>query len=371
MGGNAVLHRYCYHEKESIHLKAFLHRFLWISLLLLWLLASALGALAWSATAQRGWILPLLLCIGCGVIVIGFIMRLFAHQLQQRFILPLENLAVATRQTARQSKPGTENSLQHNKQESYPELEELATEIDALVRYSNTIPEDMQRLQQVRSQFLGNVSHELRTPIFAIQGYLETLLDGALDDTKVRRAFVEKAYNNTKRLGTLLNDLMDISRIESGEMRMSFRYFNVMDVIRDILQQLEMYARQHDVRLSTEEQEEVMVFGDKERIAQVLANLISNAIKYNKPGGSVHIGVQQQPDEVQIAVSDTGMGIAPEHHSRVFERFYRVDTNRSRTAGGTGLGLAIVKHILEAHNTTITLQSEEGKGTTISFALKK
>jgi len=251
-------------------------------------------------------------------------------------------------------------------------LREINNATNALANRNAEAIEQMQRLQHVRSQFLGNVSHELRTPIFAIQGYLETLLNGALDDVTVSRRFVEKAYSNTQRLNTLLEDLIDISRIESGEMRMSFRYFDIADVIHDVVQaQSETSAKGSAVVITTIGLEsDVSVFGDKERITQVLVNLITNAIKYNKPNGTVTIQCTKQQYETSITIHDTGIGIAPEHQTRVFERFYRVDSNRSRAVGGSGLGLAIVKHILEAHGSTITLLSNAGDGTTISFSLK-
>ncbi|MBX7154314.1 MAG: ATP-binding protein [Candidatus Kapaibacterium sp.] len=249
---------------------------------------------------------------------------------------------------------------------------EIANATNALKNQNEEVLEQMHKLQQVRSQFLGNVSHELRTPIFAIQGYLETLLHGALEDSTVSKRFVEKAYANTQRLNTLLADLIDISRIESGEMRLSFRYFNIADVIRDVAQsERDTNAVTSAITIYTNNvEQDVSVFGDKERITQVLTNLISNAVKYNKPNGTVHIVCKRGQHETTVTITDTGIGIDTEHQPRIFERFYRADTNRSRSIGGSGLGLAIVKHILEAHNSTITLHSELDKGTTISFTLK-
>ncbi|MBL7975185.1 MAG: ATP-binding protein, partial [Candidatus Kapabacteria bacterium] len=186
------------------------------------------------------------------------------------------------------------------------------------------------------------------------------------------KRFVEKAYANTQRLNTLLADLIDISRIESGEMRLSFRYFNIADVIRDVAQsERDTNAVTSAITIYTNNvEQDVSVFGDKERITQVLTNLISNAVKYNKPNGTVHIVCKRGQHETTVTITDTGIGIDTEHQPRIFERFYRADTNRSRSIGGSGLGLAIVKHILEAHNSTITLHSELDKGTTISFTLK-
>lgn len=238
--------------------------------------------------------------------------------------------------------------------------------------------QEMKRLERMRSEFLGSVSHELRTPIFAVQGFLETLLDGALDDEAVRKKFVERAYSNTIRLHSLLTDLVDISRIESGEMRLSFRYFPLVPLVREIVQNLSSSAE--TLQISTEIEcridDDTDVYGDRDRLAQVLTNLLDNALKYNLPNGSVTVLLETIRDgkgieEVRVSVRDSGIGIAQEHHSRIFERFYRVDKTRSRSVGGTGLGLAIVKHILEAHKSVIYVQSAPGTGTTISFTLKK
>ena len=248
----------------------------------------------------------------------------------------------------------------------------LAESVQKLYNRVAEVRQEMRGLEHVRSQFLANVSHELRTPVFAIQGYLETLMEGAEDDVRVRHTFLEKAHNNAQRLNVLLGDLIDISRIESGEMRLSFRYFTIADVAHDVCSALDGLANQYSVSLSVRcEDPEVLALGDKERITQVLANLVSNAVRYNRPQGTVEIGIEKEEHDVVIRVRDTGIGIAPEHQARIFERFYRVDTNRSRTTGGSGLGLAIVKHILEAHETEPEIESEEGKGTTISFRLRR
>ncbi|MCS6809263.1 MAG: ATP-binding protein [Bacteroidota bacterium] len=237
---------------------------------------------------------------------------------------------------------------------------------------------EMKRLERMRSEFLGSVSHELRTPIFAVQGFLETLLDGALEDEAVRWQFLERAYSNTVRLHSLLTDLVDISRIESGEMRLSFRYFPLLPLVREIMANLEPATEELSITTAIEchIDEDTDVYGDRDRLAQVLTNLLDNAIKYNVKNGSVTVLLESVYDgkgveEVRVSVRDTGIGIAPEHHSRIFERFYRVDKTRSRSVGGTGLGLAIVKHILEAHKSAIYVHSAPGQGTTISFTLRK
>ncbi len=230
----------------------------------------------------------------------------------------------------------------------------------------------LKKLEHVRSEFLGNVSHELRTPIFSMQGFLETLIEGAVDDPAVNREFLKKAYNHSVRLNTLLGELITISQIESGEMKMSFRYFNLYEFLHGLVEEMNPAAAKSSVTLSLANDvlHDLEVLGDKERLRVVFENLLENAIKYNEPGGDVKISYSANDGRVSISVADTGVGIAPEHLPRIFERFYRVDKNRSRDVGGTGLGLAIVKHIIEAHDSTVNVQSEVGKGTTFSFSLK-
>lgn len=229
----------------------------------------------------------------------------------------------------------------------------------------------LKKLEKMRTQFIANVSHELRTPIFAVQGYLETLLDGALDDPKVNRTFLEKAVTKTQNLNGLLNDLIDISMIESGEMRMSFRYFNLNEFLQSVVEDFNYLAESKGLQIELEPvNSKYSVFGDKNRIRQVLNNLIQNAIKYTDKG-KIEVIVEEEHKEVNIKIKDTGIGIPEEDINRIFERFYRVDKARSREIGGTGLGLAICKHILEAHSTTLVVKSELQKGSEFSFKLKR
>ncbi|MBK6420101.1 MAG: two-component sensor histidine kinase [Ignavibacteria bacterium] len=244
---------------------------------------------------------------------------------------------------------------------------------DAINRLAHKAAKDideMRRLERVRSEFVANVSHELRTPIFSVQGYLETLLDGAMDDPQVSLQFLEKAYNNALRLNALLSDLIDISRIESGELKFSFRYFDIGELLRDIVHTTEIRAAQRNVTVHCDIAENSTVYGDKERLTQVMTNLLENAIKYNVDGGDVYVSTKHVDTTLRISVRDTGIGIPEESLPRIFERFYRVDKDRSRAVGGTGLGLAIVKHILEAHHAPIAVDSGVGRGTEISFVLE-
>ncbi|MCX7833126.1 MAG: ATP-binding protein [Ignavibacteria bacterium] len=230
--------------------------------------------------------------------------------------------------------------------------------------------QNAKRFKINRNEFLGNVAHELRTPIFAIQLSLETLLGGAINDNSVNIDFLNKAMNHTKRLIELSNDLVSISKLETG-MRLSQRYVKVNELISEVVNSLCIVAQQKSLQMNffSGVKDSLQVFCDAEAIKQVMVNLIDNAIKYTNEGGKIDIRIMKQSDEVYISVSDTGIGIPEECLPRIFERFYRVDKNRSREMGGSGLGLSIVKHILELHNSKITVMSEVGKGTTFRFSL--
>ncbi len=250
-------------------------------------------------------------------------------------------------------------------------LKNLEEEIILTLNSWNNIIENMKKLEQARTEFLGNVSHELRTPIFTIQGYLETLLDGAIEDKNVNKVFLKKAMNHTNNLNTLLNDLIDISMIEAGQMRMSFRYFNIHDFLKNLKNEFNQQAEAKGLKLFLHSvNEKLELFGDKNRLRQVMINLITNAIKYTEKG-NVEIGVIEEGNSAIVYVQDTGFGISPEDLPRIFERFYRVDKDRSRELGGTGLGLAIVKHILEAHESKINVESKPNVGSKFYFRLKK
>jgi len=230
----------------------------------------------------------------------------------------------------------------------------------------------LRKLERVRTEFLGNVSHELRTPIFAIQGMIETLLNGAIDDPSVNRDFLLRALKNTQNLNALLSDLIEISRIESGDMKMSFRYFDLQDFVNQVVAEMAPIADRQKVSLASDlPGEPVEIYGDRDRLKQALVNLIENAVKYNREGGWVRVGWKDVGSSGVLSVEDGGIGIPEEHRARIFERFFRVDKERSREAGGTGLGLAIVKHIIEAHGTTVDVESTAGTGSAFRFTLKK
>jgi two-component system, OmpR family, phosphate regulon sensor histidine kinase PhoR len=250
-------------------------------------------------------------------------------------------------------------------------LKDLEGNIKAMSRRTQQDIANMEKLAHARTEFLGYVSHELRTPIFTIQGYLETLLNGAVDDSNVNKTFLKKAFNHSENLNALLNDLIDISMIESGLLKLSFRYFNLYDHLDEIITDIRQTLPSQKINLSLQEfNNGLEVYGDKDKLKQVMTNLISNAIKYTEEG-SIDIIVIEKSKSVLVTVKDSGIGIAQAEIDRIFERFYRTDRERASSIPGTGLGLAIVKHIIEAHHSTIEVSSEINVGTEFTFKLKK
>ena len=252
------------------------------------------------------------------------------------------------------------------------ELDELLGQVYRAGRTLQQEIERLERLEYYRRDFLGDVSHELKTPIFVIAGFAEQLLDGALDDPAVNRRFVETIGRNAERLDALACDLLAISRIESGELRMTMAAFSLRALVDDVAEALEPVAAAKKVLLLTRVPPDLPpVRGDRERIRQVLLNLVDNAVKYNEHGGRVEVSARRTDEgTVRVAVVDDGVGIPPEEIPRLTERFYRVDRSRSRAQGGTGLGLAIVKHILEAHGRRLQVESRPGYGSSFAFELE-
>lgn len=232
--------------------------------------------------------------------------------------------------------------------------------------------QELKKIEDYRREFLGNVSHELKTPIFTIQGFAETLIEGALSDEKVNRKFLRKILNNTKRLQHLANDLVEISRMETGELEMVMEPFSFLHLANEVLENLEGAANEKGVTLKNRVSQDLPpILGDRVRLGQVVVNLVDNAIKYSNEHGTVELVARLLPSgEIKISIVDNGIGIAPQHIPRLTERFYRVDKSRSRAQGGTGLGLAIVKHILGAHDTQMVIESRMGMGSTFGFTLK-
>jgi two-component system phosphate regulon sensor histidine kinase PhoR len=224
-----------------------------------------------------------------------------------------------------------------------------------------------------RREFLGNVSHELKTPIFSIQGYIHTLLDGALEDKAVNKKFLRKASRSTERLVELVQELTTISELQAGKMMLDFQKFDVKLLVDEVYDMVEDLAseREIELKMDSEKPKPIFVKGDRKRIHQVLTNLIVNAVNYGSHSGVVVTSFYDMDKNILIEVTDDGEGIPEEHLPRLFERFYRVDSHRSREDGGSGLGLAIVKHIIEAHKQSINVRSTLGTGTTFGFTLPK
>ena len=230
----------------------------------------------------------------------------------------------------------------------------------------------MQKNENYRREFIGNVSHELKTPIFNIQGYVQTLIDGGIDDEKVNMKYLKRANISVDRMINIVEDLEVISRLETDNNELDFENFNIINQIEEVLDQLELKSNKMNISLKlTNESSSEIVYADKNKIQQVFMNLISNSIKYGKDGGTTKVRLFDMSDKILIEVADDGIGISENALSRLFERFYRVDKNRSREIGGTGLGLAIVKHIIEGHQQTINVRSTVNVGSTFSFILEK
>ena len=251
-------------------------------------------------------------------------------------------------------------------------MKEVSEDVEKWAEQKKAEIELLKQNEAYRKEFLQNLSHEIKTPIFAIQGYVDTLLNGALENESVNRKFLNSTARNIDRLVNLIDDLDEISRLESGEQILNKSNFVIQDLFKDVFESLSIKAKDKQTLLIVKKgcESPVVVHADKEKIRQVLINLVDNAIKYGKVNGMVEASVYNTDGKnILVEVSDDGMGIAEEHLSRVFERFYRTDYGRSRNIGGTGLGLAICKHIVEAHGHSIHVRSKQEVGTTFGFTL--
>lgn len=251
-------------------------------------------------------------------------------------------------------------------------IDEVREDVEAWAEENEKELEILRQNEQFRKEFLQNLSHEFKTPVFAIQGYIETLLSGAMADPTVNKKFLEKSARNVDRLTHLLNDLDQISRLERGELTLKRENFVIQDLIREVFDSKLPKSENNQMQLSLKKgcESPLMVYADKEKIRQVLTNLVGNSIKYGKNGGQILASVYNTDGQhILVEISDEGIGIGEKHLSRIFERFYRTDEGRSLDKGGSGLGLAICKHIIEAHGQTIHVRSTENIGTTIGFTL--
>ncbi|MCH2198541.1 MAG: ATP-binding protein [Flavobacteriales bacterium] len=224
-----------------------------------------------------------------------------------------------------------------------------------------------------RRDFIGNLAHEIKTPVFNIQGYILTLLEGALEDEENNRKFLMKAARNVDRIVTLIEDLDQITRIEGGRYQLHETRFDIVELAKEVIESLEQKAKKANVRLRLKNANEkpIQVVGDRPKIEQVFINLVANSINYGAEDGETRIRFYDMEDNILVEVADNGIGISEDHLPRIFERFYRVDKSRSRHGGGSGLGLSIVKHIIDVHDQTINVRSSPDLGTTFSFTLEK
>mgnify|MGYP001824768763 CR=1 FL=1 len=254
------------------------------------------------------------------------------------------------------------------------DMRTLTQEIDKFARDKKIEIETLKVREEYRKEFLGNISHELKTPLFTVQGYILTLLDGAMNDKNIREKYLERASKGIERLGYIVKDLDMITKLEVGDLSLNLEEFNIVELVRNVFDMLEMKAAKKRITLifDTDYANPIMVKADKERIQQVLVNLIVNSIKYGNENGTTEVSIENLiKNKVIVRVTDNGEGIEKRHLPRIFERFFRVDKSGSRKEGGSGLGLAIVKHIIEAHDERIYVESELNVGSEFSFTLEK
>ncbi len=252
-------------------------------------------------------------------------------------------------------------------------IDEVREDVEKWAEQRSAEIEILKQNEAYRKEFLQNLAHEFKTPIFAIQGYVDTLLNGALENPEVNKKFLENTARNVDRMVNLVEDLDEISRLESGEQPLYKENFVIQDLIKDVFETLSIKLVKRQIKCSIKKgcEAPITVFADKEKISQVINNLVVNANKYGKQNGTIVASIYKTDGKhVLVEISDDGIGIAEEHLSRIFERFYRTDSGRSRNVGGSGLGLAICKHIIEAHGETIHVRSKLDVGTTVGFTLR-
>ncbi|HRI78387.1 MAG TPA: ATP-binding protein [Cyclobacteriaceae bacterium] len=264
------------------------------------------------------------------------------------------------------------SGIQTQKSGALNPLKNINDEIYSFALLKQKEIDELRKLEAFRREFIADVSHELKTPIFAAQGFVHTLLDGAVNDKNVRHRFLKKAAKSLDGLDVLVQDLLTLSQIESGDIKMKFETFDLFRLCHEVADQLEEKAQKKNIKLKlSDPHHKIFVHADYQRIYQVITNLVSNAINYTQEGGNVTVSFDVSKKNITTIVEDNGEGIPSEHLARIFERFYRVDKSRSREKGGTGLGLAIVKHILEGHGTRTEVESSPGKGSRFSFKLSR
>ena len=328
------------------------------------ILSVPVGLLLWFV--EKDWLLSLIyfvLLFTCSYFLISFVLERFIY----RKIKLIYKFIYQTKAT--------------KKEETYykyilpqKSIDEVREDVEAWASEKKEEIDLLRSNEQFRKEFLQNLSHEFKTPIFAIQGYVDTLLHGALENPEVNKRFLEKAATNVERLTNLISDLDEISRLERGELPLIKQNFIIQELVKETFESISIVAEQKNIRCNIKKgcESPLMVFADKEKIRQVLLNLTENSIKYGKQNGTITASMYiTDGKHILVEISDDGIGISEKHLPRVFERFYRTDTGRSLDTTGSGLGLAICKHIVEAHGQTIHVRSRENVGTTIGFTLDR
>ena len=318
---------------------------------------------AW-VTHSEFHILPLVIT-DIGVFILSFFIYRF---ILERFIYNRIRLIYKTIHTMKAPK-GSRIGLDMNRDI----ISEMKEEVAAWQKEHKNELEEMKKLEGYRREFIGNVTHELKTPLFNIQGYILTLIDGAMSDPMINKEYLLRTEKNIERMIAVVEDLEVISRLETGELELDLMAVDIVALAKDVIDLLEPKSKKKGIQVFFREEylKPIYIKADKERIRQVLINLIDNSIKYGKENGKTKVSFFDMDENILVEITDDGIGIEAKDLPRLFERFFRVDKSRSREQGGSGLGLAIVKHILEAHDQTINVRSTPGVGTTFAFTLKK
>jgi len=287
----------------------------------------------------------------------------------ERYIYRRIKLIYKTIRNAKVSMPAKAVSLTTDRSV----LDDVEEEVSEWATMQENEINTLKTLELYRKRFLGNVAHELKTPIFSIQGFIHTLLDGAIHDDHVNVRYLERAAQNVERLLTIVEDLDTITKLESGELILEIQEFEIKTLVREVFSDLEIKAKDQGIMMRFKEgaDRQFRVKGDREYIRQVITNLMVNSLNYGKEGGYTKVSMYDMDKQILVEISDNGIGIEEKHLKHLFDRFYRVDKSRSRAQGGSGLGLSIVKHILEAHGQSINVRSTPGAGSTFGFTLDK
>jgi len=328
------------------------------------ILSVPIGLLLWFV--EKNWLLALIyvvLLFICSYFLISFVLERFIF----RKIKLIYKFIYQTKATKREE-------TYYKYLLPQKSIDEVREDVEAWASEKKEEIDLLRSNEQFRKEFLQNLSHEFKTPIFAIQGYVDTLLHGALENPEVNRRFLEKAATNVERLTNLLTDLDEISKLERGELPLIKQNFVIQELVKETFESISIMAEHKNIRCLIKKgcESPLMVFADKEKIRQVLLNLVENSIKYGKQNGTITASMYNTDGKhILVELSDDGIGITERHLPRVFERFYRTDSGRSMDLTGSGLGLAICKHIVEAHGQTIHVRSRENVGTTIGFTLDR